>query len=344
MKKECILYKPISKDILQCTCCSHYCTIKNKETWKCWIRQNIDWKLYLLTYARALWLNIDPIEKKPLFHFLPWTKVFSFWTAWCNFTCKFCQNYDMSQVRLKTMPTIEKLWIELSPQKAIDYCIEHNIPSIAFTYNEPTVFFEYTYDTMKLAKKAWIKTVYVSNGFQSKEFWEKAKDLIDAINIDLKWFSSHFYEDICWARFQPILDNIKYVYNETNIFLEVTTLIIPWENDSNKELEKIADFIAWVSKDIPWHISAFHPDYEMLDTPSTPIETLKRAYEIWKKKWIKYIYVWNILAPEHETTYCPKCWEKLIERRWYIWEQVKIKWETPWICHKCGEKIAWVWI
>ena len=343
MKKECLLYKKLNDNLVQCTCCSHYCVIKNWETWKCWIRQNIDWKLYLLTYWRALWLNTDPIEKKPLFHFLPWTKVFSFWTAWCNFACKFCQNYNLSQVRLKNTPLIEKLWVELTPEKAVDYCVKHKIPSIAFTYNEPTIFFEYAYDTMKLAKKAGLKTVFVSNWFQSKEFWEKSQNLIDAINIDLKWFSEDFYTKICGWRFKPILDNIKYIYEKTNIFLELTTLIIPGENDSDEELEKIADFIVSISKDIPWHISWFYPTYKMLNIHPTPYETLRRAYEIWKKKWINYIYVWNVIDSEHETTYCPKCNIKLIERGWYIWEQVKINCEIPWICHECGEKIPWVW-
>jgi pyruvate formate lyase activating enzyme len=238
MKKECILYKKLKGDLLQCTCCSHYCVIKNWETWKCWIRQNIEWKLFLLTYWQALGVNVDPIEKKPLFHFLPWTKIFSFWTAWCNFTCKFCQNYDMSQIRLKNTPEIEKLWISLPPEKAVQFCLEHGIPSIAFTYNEPTIFFEYAYDVMVLAKEKWIKTVFVSNWFQSKEFWEKSKWLIDAINIDLKWFSEEFYTWICWGRLEPILKNIEYVYKNTDIHIEITTLIIPWENDSDHEIGK----------------------------------------------------------------------------------------------------------
>lgn len=343
MRKECILYKRLKEDLLQCTCCSHYCVIKKWETWKCWIRQNIDWKLFLLTYWQALGLHVDPIEKKPLFHFLPWTKIFSFWTAWCNFTCKFCQNYDMSQIRLKNTPEIERLWVSLSPEQAVKFCLEHKIPSIAFTYNEPTIFFEYAYDVMLLAKEKWIKTVFVSNWFQSKEFREKSEWLIDAINIDLKWFSEEFYSWICWWRFEPILKNIEYVYKNTNIHLEVTTLIIPWENDSDDEIMKMAKFLKSISPDIPWHISAFHPDYKMLDHPSTSIDALIRAYNIWKDEWMRYIYVWNVLDSEHEITYCPNCSEILIERKWYIWEKIKIYWENPWICHKCNSKIPWIW-
>ena len=177
----------------------------------------------------------------------------------------------------------------------------------------------------------------------SKEFWQKSKWLLDAINIDLKWFSEEFYRSICWGMLEPILKNIKYIYNETDIWLEITTLIIPWENDSDEEISKMAKFIKSVSPDIPWHISSFHPDYKMRNHKSTPIETLKKAYNIWKQAWIKYIYLWNVLDPEHETTFCPKCKEKLIERRWYIWDQLNIKWETPWICQNCWKKIPWVW-
>ncbi len=343
MKKEALLYKKIKDDLIQCTCCSHYCVIKNNEFGKCFIRQNIDWKLYLLTYWQALGLNVDPIEKKPLYHFLPWEKVFSFWTAWCNFTCDFCQNYSLSQVNFKNTPSLYNMWVNLSPQKAIDYCLENNIKNIAFTYNEPTVFFEYTFDIMKLAKKNNIKNIYVSNWFQTKEFWEKAKDYIDAINIDLKWFSDKFYKEVCGWRLNPILENIKYVYNKTNVFLELTTLIIPQENDSQESLKEIAKFISSISKDIPWHISAFHPDYKMTNTPATPYETLLKAYEIWKKEWLNYIYLWNVLDPKHSSTYCPKCKKLLIERNWYVWEQVKIYFKEPWVCPNCKTKIPWVW-
>ncbi len=343
MRKECILYKPIKWELVQCTCCSHYCTIKNSETWKCWIRQNIDWKLYLLVYSQATAINIDPIEKKPLFHFHPWSKVFSFWTFWCNLFCKFCQNWDISQTRFSNTQDIEKKWEYLPPEAIIDYCKKHNINIIAYTYNEPTIFFEYAYDTMVLARKNNIKNVFVSNWYQSKEFWEKASDLIDAINIDLKWFTEEFYKNICWARLKPILDNIEFIAKYTNIWLEITTLIVQWENDKEEDLLKIANFIKSISVDIPWHISAFYPSYKMLDTPATSFEVLKKAYEIWKKVWLKYIYTWNIWDSGTESTYCPKCGELLIKRSWHIWQKIEIYWEKPWICHKCSEKIPWVW-
>ncbi len=343
MKKEAILYRKLTQDLVQCTCCNHYCVIKNNETWKCWIRQNIDWKLYLLVHSQTIAINVDPIEKKPLFHFYPWKNIFSFWTVWCNFFCKFCQNWDISQTRLANNPDIETLWTYLPPENVIKYCLDNKIDMIAFTYNEPTIFFEYTLDVMKLAHKNNIKTVYVSNGFMSKEFLELAWDYIDAINIDLKWFSEDFYKNICGAKLKPILENIEYIAKNTKIWQEITTLIVPWENDREEDFYNIAKFLKNISSDIPWHISAFYPAYKMLDKPSTPFETLKKAYDIGKEIWLKYVYIWNVWDVKTETTYCPKCGETLVQRAWYIWQDVKINWETPWICHKCGEKIAWVW-
>ncbi|MFA5916900.1 MAG: AmmeMemoRadiSam system radical SAM enzyme [Candidatus Gracilibacteria bacterium] len=343
MKKECILYRPIKGDLVQCTACNHYCLIKNSETGKCGVRQNIDGKLYLLVHSQAVAINIDPIEKKPLFHFYPGSKVFSFGTFGCNLFCKFCQNWDISQTRFSNTPDIENKGEYLPPEDIINYCKEHNINTIAYTYNEPTIFFEYAYDTMVLARKNNIKNVFVSNGFQSKEFWEKASDLIDAINIDLKGFSENFYKDICGARLKPILDNIEFIAKHTNIWLEITTLIIHGENDKDEDLLEIANFIKNISLDIPWHISAFYPSYKMLDTPPTSFEVLKKAYEIGKKVGLKYIYTGNIGDSGTESTYCPKCNELLIKRSGHIGQNIEIYWKKPGICHKCSEKIPGVW-
>ncbi|MDD5769428.1 MAG: AmmeMemoRadiSam system radical SAM enzyme [Candidatus Gracilibacteria bacterium] len=343
MKKECILYKPLKGYIVQCTCCNHYCTIKNSQTGKCGIRQNINGKLYLLVHSQSVAINVDPIEKKPLFHFLPGTKIFSFGTVGCNFFCKFCQNWDISQTRLSNTPDIENKGTYLPPENIIKYCKENNIQSIAYTYNEPTIFFEYAYDTMILARKNNIKNVFVSNGFQSKEFWEKASGLIDAINIDLKGFSEEFYKNVCGARLKPILENIEFVAKHTNIWQEITTLIIPGENDKDSDFLEIANFTKNISDEIPWHISAFYPNYKMTQTPVTPFETLKKAYEIGKKVGLKYIYIGNIGDSKTETTYCPKCGEILIKRAGYIGQDVKIFRTIPGVCHKCGEKIYGVW-
>jgi pyruvate formate lyase activating enzyme len=373
MKKEAILYtKGIKEGWVKCLACNHYCQIPPGKTGICWIRINENWKLYLLTRWKALWINIDPIEKKPLFHVLPGSTAFSFWTAWCNFSCLFCQNWQMSQLKQKTdWPTnpnyiyvdnIEQIWEDLLPKQAVATAKYYWCQSIAYTYNEPTIFVEYAYDTAILTrskeeaekikksnKKYWtinadLLNIFVSNWYESSELWDLMEWYLDAINIDLKWFSEEFYKKICGGRLKPVLDNIKEVYNNRNIFLEITTLIVPWENDSEEELTKIAEFIKSISPDIPWHISAFHPDWKMLDKPFTPLQTLEKAYKIWKDIWLRYIYIGNVSIPEYETTYCPKCWNKIIERSGSVWQIVKDHTNTTWICPYCWTKIPWIWI
>ena len=377
MKKEAILYtKGVKEGFVKCLACHHYCQIAEWKTWICGVRKNENAKLYLLTWGQALGVNVDPIEKKPLFHFLPWSPVFSFGTAWCNFSCSFCQNWQMSQVKAQESSAkkendwkiyvkdevLNNMWVYLPPEKAISYCKDNNINILAYTYNEPTVFFEYAYDVMKLtrnieeAKKIkqsnifeWklnsvdLLNVFVSNWFESDELWDKAEWYLDAINIDLKGFSKDFYKKELWGRLEPILDNIKQIYEKRHIFLEITTLIVPWENDSEEELRKMAQFVKSISVDIPWHLSAFHPDWKMLDKPITPIETLLKAYEIAKEEWLNYVYIWNTNLPDLESTYCPKCKEKLITRSWYVWEQVEDKTNNSWVCPKCATKIPWLW-
>ena len=354
MKIQALLYKNLTKDIVQCTCCAHYCTLKNGEYWKCSIRKNENGKLMLLSYGRVFWLNIDPIEKKPLFHFLPWEKVFSFWTAWCNFTCTFCQNWTSSQFKVNNKEyynqissdyeeALNQVWQELSPEMIVKFCKKNDIRIIAYTYNEPTIFFEYLRDVSLLAKKEWILTVMVSNGFQSKEFWDEAKNFIDAINIDLKWWSDDFYTKICGWRKEIVLENIKRVNSFENVFLEITTLIIPGENDSEKDLNEMALFIASINKNIPWHISAFHPDWKMLDKEITPLSTILKAYEIWKKHWLNYIYAWNVNLLKLEATYCPWCWKELIKRSGFVGENVEDLTNKTWICPNCNFQLAWVW-
>jgi len=335
MTKKAILYKKLPNQNVMCQVCNHYCMIQPNKTGKCGIRQNKDGELYLLVYGKALGVHIDPIEKKPLYHFFPGTNIFSLWTAGCNFTCKFCQNRQMSQA--KEFPEIVNEGESWPPKKIVDYCIENNISSIAYTYNEPTVFFEYAYDTMKLAKKHWIKNVRVTNGFMSKECLKKIEKLIDAVNIDIKWYTEDFYRNICGARLQPVLDNVKRCY-EHNIWTEVTTLVIPGYNDQDEILEWIAKFIYSVSPDMPWHLSAFYPAYKMLDVPSTPVELLQKWYDIGKKIWLNYIYMGNIRNNWHEHTICPKCWLHVIERMWFsLHKDPDFK---NGICPKCGFHIA----
>lgn len=335
MTKKATLYKKLPEKRVACMTCNHYCVIPQNETGKCWIRKNKDGELYLLVYGKALWVNIDPIEKKPLYHFFPGTDIFSFWTAGCNFTCKFCQNWQMSQA--KQFPEIINEGESWSPKKIVDYCLENKIWSIAYTYNEPTVFFEYAYDTMKLAKKHNIKNVRVTNGFMSKECLERIEKLVDAVNIDIKWYTEEFYKDICGARLQPVLDNVKWC-REHNIRTEVTTLIIPGYNDKDEYLEWIAKFIYSISPDMPRHLSAFYPAYKMLDVPPTKIESLQKWYDIGKRIGLHYIYMGNIRNNGHEDTICPKCWLHVIERAWF-----SLKKNPDFkngICPKCWMKIT----
>jgi len=336
--KKATLYKKIKDKTVKCTACNHYCTIKEGKTGICGIRQNKDGNLYLLVYGKSSGSGIDPIEKKPFFHFLPGSSVYSIGTIGCNFACTFCQNAWISQASKDTSFPIPPLY-DLSPEDIVNECIENNIPIIAYTYNEPAIFFEYTYDTAKLAHEEGIKNIYVSNGYASKEAIDKIAPYLDAINIDLKAFTEKFYRNICKAKLQPVLDNIKYYYKK-GIWVELTTLIIPGENDSDKELEQIAQFIASISKSIPWHVTKFSPTYKMKNKLETPIETLKKAYDIGKKAGLKYVYAGNTFNEDLQSTFCPKCNNLLIQRDWGY---TKVEGLKNGKCDKCGTKIEGVW-
>jgi len=329
---ECILYEKLEKDKVKCTACRHYCGISPGKTGRCGVRKNIDGKLFLLVYGRAVAVNVDPIEKKPLYHFMPGSDIFSIGTVGCNFKCEFCQNWDISQ-------TAEVSGHELMPEEIVKVCDEKDIPAIAYTYNEPTIFFEYFYDTAKLAKKKGIKNVLVTNGYMSDEALEKMKDCIDGMNIDLKSFNEKFYKKLCKAKLKKVLKTIKKAH-KLGFWIEITTLIIPGENDSDEELKGIAEFISEIDKNIPWHISAFHPNYKMTDKNSTPHQSLNKAYEIGKEAGLKFIYVGNVIDDKRSATYCPKCKAVLINRPYFNATIENFK-ENK--CMKCGESIKGVW-
>ena len=292
--KEANLYKKLKDKIVQCQNCAHYCVIENGQRGICGVRENINGKLYALNYGKAIACNIDPIEKKPLFHFLPGTQSLSIATVGCNFRCANCQNWEISQA---PKPKKEILGENLLPEEIVKIAKENNLPSISYTYTEPTIFSEYALDTMKLAKKQGIKNVWVSNGFWSKELFNLISPFLDAVNIDLKSFSDEFYVKYCGGRLQPVLDTLKRI-NKTKIWLEVTTLVIPTLNDDEKNLKKIADFIKnELGVETPWHISQFCGaiSWKLKHLPDTPVEILQMAYEIGKKAGLKYIYLNNIL-------------------------------------------------
>jgi len=335
--KKAILYEKLKDNKVCCEACYHHCLISDKETGICGVRQNIDGDLYLLVYGRAISVNIDPIEKKPLFHFLPGQKAFSLGTMGCNFACDFCQNWEISQIprNLDLIHTGE----EWEPKKVVKYCKDNKIPIIAYTYNEPSIWAEYALDTMKLAKKEGIKNIWVSNGFISEKSLNLIAPYLDAINIDLKSFSNNFYQKICKGQLNPVKENIKKIW-KMGIWEEVTTLIIPGLNDSEKELKQIAKFLVKISKDIPWHISAFYPCYKMLDIIPTPEETLISAYEIGKKAGLKYVYTGNIPNFNYESTFCPKC-NLLVVERWGM-EVLENNLKNG-KCPKCKTKIQGKW-
>lgn len=274
-----------------CLACSHYCKIAEDKRGICGVRQNVKGDLFLLVYGLAAAMHVDPIEKKPLYHFLPGTDILSFGTVGCNLHCDFCQNWDMSQV---SKPPHDQIFgNKQSPERIVSLAIKLKCPSIAYTYNEPGIFFEYAYDTMKLAHRKGLKNVYVSNGYISREAKTKLKDLLDAANIDLKSFDDRFYSKICGAKLKPVMETIESFY-KMGVHIELTTLIIPGQNDSSEELQKIAKYIVSIDKKIPWHISRFFPSYKMKNITVTPIETLKIAAKIGKEAGLKYIYIGNI--------------------------------------------------
>ena len=319
----------------------------------CGVRQNRNGVLKLLVYGKASAMAVDPIEKKPLYHFIPGSGIFSFGTIGCNFNCSFCQNWDLSQAGKnerslclkgqmqadELTKAIEKYGSDLKPKDIITYCKENNIGAIAYTYNEPSIFFEYTYDTAKLAKKHGIKNVYVTNGYLSKEALKKIAPFLDAANIDLKSFNAGFYRDIVKAKLDEVLESIK-AFHKAGIHIELTTLLIPGKNDSVEEIGEIAKFISGIDKEIPWHISRFTPQYKMLDVKSTSHEKLKQAYEIGKEAGLSFVYIGNINDMQLQSTYCPKCAELLIERDWGY---VSIKNLIQGRCGNCGFKIKGVW-
>ncbi len=334
--KKAKLYRNLENKKVKCTACNHYCSISEDETGICGIRQNIDGDLYLLTYGNPIAIHVDPVEKKPLYHFYPGSKVLSIGTYGCNFRCAFCQNWDMSQ-RIKDVDkkneVIENKSRSYTPQELVNYCLDNKISSIAYTYNEPAVFIEYAYDVMKLAHQKDIKNIFVSNGYESEESIDYVVKYLDAINIDLKAYSEKFYKDLCGGRLQPVLDNIKRYYQE-DVWMEITTLIIPGENDSVEELTEIANFIKSISSKIPWHISRFSPAYKMSNKSVTSMKTLKDAYEIGKEEGLDYIYVGNIIDTQYSTTYCSNCGELLIERNW---NSVKVELSEDGKCNSCGK-------
>ena len=305
--KEAQLYTRLENQEVHCQLCAHSCKIPEGKFGFCQVRQNISGILYTLNYAKLVSANIDPVEKKPLYHFLPGTSTFSIASVGCNFTCGFCQNWEISQLapRSLTLP-------RTAPDKVIKLAQQNNCRSIAYTYTEPTVYFEFALETAKLAKVAGLRNIFVTNGYMSREAISLLAPYLDAANIDLKFFKESSYQRICAAKLGPVLEAIQ-LLNNAGVWVEVTTLIIPGENDTPEELTAIAKFIAAVNKDIPWHISRFHADYKFKNYASTPERTLKLAYDLGVSQGLHYVYVGNFGAWGQDTL-CASCHKLLIKR------------------------------
>jgi pyruvate formate lyase activating enzyme len=328
--------EPREEKKVQCGLCCHRCLILPGRRGICAVRENRDGILYSLVYDKVIARNIDPIEKKPLFHFLPGSRSFSIATPGCNFRCKHCQNADISQLPHDRGGII--LGEDVSPASLVETARRNRCSSISYTYTEPTIYFELAYDTARLAVEAGLKNVFVTNGYITPEALKEIRPYLHAANIDLKGFREEFYRNICGAKLQPVLDAIR-LYREYGIWIEITTLVIPGHNDSDEELAGIARFIKSVGEDIPWHVSRFHPTYKLIDEPSTPAETLQRARRIGQQEGLRYVYEGNIPG-EGEDTLCWSCKKTLIERFGF---SVQTNTIADGKCSHCRAKIDGVW-
>ena len=328
-----LYYKKVDgKDRIICLLCRHYCHLKDGQIGFCGVNKNSNGELENLVYGHPIALNVDPIEKKPLYHFLPNTTALSFGTVGCNFKCPFCQNWNISQER-----NINKD-IYVPPNEMVELAIKYDSKTIAYTYNEPTIFYPYAKDIGIIAKQKEIKNVFVSNGFETSEIIEDMKDWLDGANIDLKSWDDKYYKKILKGGLEEVKETLKLMV-KSGIWIEVTTLLIEGDNDSNKDLEEMADFIAnELGRYVPWHLSAFHPDYKVLDKPPTSIQTLQKAYKIAKEAGLYYVYLGNV--PVRADTYCPNCQTLLIDRSGY---NVVTNNLIDGQCPKCKREIEGVW-
>jgi pyruvate formate lyase activating enzyme len=328
-------WEPAANDKLLCTLCPRYCTIGDGQHGFCYIRQNIDGKLYSLGYGRPTGFAIDPIEKKPLNHFYPGSKILSFGTAGCNLGCKFCQNWSISKAKLDDINSLT-----YSPENVITLAKKNRVSSIAYTYNDPTIFGEYVIDISKIGREEGIKSVMVTAGYIDKKARKDVYRYIDAANVDLKAFSEQFYHKLTFSHLDDVLDTLIWLKHETDIWFEITTLLIPGENDSIVEIEQMVSWILQnLGDEVPIHFTAFHPDFKMIDKERTPSSTLQTARNIALREGIKYCYTGNVIDEKGQTTYCPNCKNVLIKRDWHSVLDNKLAGNN---CPHCETKIAGV--
>ncbi len=334
--KLALWQKELPNGKIKCTLCPRYCTLDEGQKGFCFIRENIDGKIYSTGYGKPIGFAVDPIEKKPLFHFLPGSGILSFGTAGCNLGCKFCQNWTMSKAKTDLAGSYT-----VNPEQVVALAKKYNTPSIAYTYNDPVIFGEYVIDISRIAREGNIKSVMVTAGYITPEARKDVFKYVDAANVDLKGFSEEFYHKYTASHLAPVLDTLKWLKNETDIWFEITTLLIPESNDSDEMLKAECDWIVEnLGEEIPLHFTAFHPDFKMRDHYPTPHSTLLKAKEIAESAGIKYCYLGNVHDSSSQTTYCPKCGTPLIKRNWHsVYENNLVGNHCP----NCGEEIAGIY-
>ncbi len=334
--KEAMLYIPLEEGKVKCHLCSHRCVISPSKRGLCGVRENREGKLFSLVFGRAISMNIDPIEKKPLFHLLPGSTSFSIATVGCNFRCLQCQNHEISQMPVD-LKRIDGSMV--SPSKIVSLAKENGCRSISYTYTEPTIYFEYAYETAALASQEGIRNIFVTNGYMTEEALRTIQPYLHGANVDLKSYQEKFYQEICGAKLQPVLESLKWM-KKLGVWVEITTLVIPTLNDSEKEFEEIAQFILSLGVEVPWHLSAFYPSYKMINLPRTPARTLHRAREVGLKAGLRYVYCGNIPGQGGEDTFCPGCGRNIIERMGF---RVVRNYMVDGTCQHCQEKIDGIW-
>ena len=327
-------WKPIDGGKLQCDLCPRECQLADGQRGFCFIRERRGAQLVMTSYGRASGFCVDPIEKKPLNHFFPGSSILSFGTAGCNLGCRFCQNWDISKARENDRLTDFAL-----PESVARSARHAGCTSVAFTYNDPVIFAEYAIDCAKACHDEGVKTVAVTAGYIKPEARKEFYAHMDAANVDLKAFTERFYQKLCFAHLDPVLDTLRYLKNETEVWFEVTTLLIPGENDSQDEIARLCDWFAReLGPDVPLHFTAFHPDFKLVDKPRTPTPTLVRAREQAKAAGLRYVYTGNVSDRDGQSTWCPACGKIVIERNWYDLGEWNLN--EAGRCTGCGNKIA----
>lgn len=334
--REALLWEPLEAGGVRCFLCSHRCRIPDGRVGLCGVRQNREGRLHTLVYGRLVAANVDPIEKKPLYHFMPGSLSYSIATAGCNFRCAHCQNYSISQVQREQEPLPGRY---VPPEAVVTEAQRAGCRSVSYTYTEPTIFFEYALAVMKKAKAAGLRNVFVSNGFMTPESVELAAPYLDGANIDLKAMTDTFYREVCGGRLEPVLESIRELWRR-GVWVEATTLIIPHRNDSLEELRGAARFLLSVSPDLPWHVTGFFPTYRLTDEPPTPVSTLENARKMGLEEGLRFVYTGNRPGAEGEQTPCPACRRPVIQRRGFSVLKTFLTAEGS--CSACGAAIPGV--